>query len=93
MQEAGVPVGAVLTPEELLDDRQLLFRDFFSPVPATAGGSLRVPAAVPILLNGKRAWKARTAGPALGGHSAEVAHGLGYETAEIAALFEGEVLF
>ncbi len=52
-QQAGVPIGPVFTPRELLTDAQYVASDFIAHVPDTGGAALQAPRS-PASVNGAR---------------------------------------
>lgn len=83
---AGVPVGAVQTIPQMVEDPQITGRQLMKEGPAPKGmpGTVRTVGA-PMIVNGKKDG-AIPAAPRLGEHTADILAENGYEASEIAAL-------
>ena len=88
LQKAGVPAGAVQTPNERVDeDPQLKYRDFLPEIEHPELGPTRVEA-IPMKVS-STPWKLKRSSPLLGEHSAEIyMELLGVAGEELASLYE-----
>ena len=88
LQKAGVPAGAVQTPNERVDDDpQLKYRDFLPEIEHPELGPTRVEA-IPMKMS-STPWKLKRSSPLLGEHSAEIyMELLGVAGEELASLYE-----
>jgi len=85
LSEAGVSVAPVHSNRDIAQDAQVVFRESITRVTDADFGSVAVPCVVPRL--SATPGEARSAGPAIGAHNAEVYGGwLGLSDAERAAL-------
>ena len=82
-QTQGLPVAAVLSPLEVLDDDQLRFRKFFAECVGGDGGRATVAAALPFVTQDRERWLPQRLAPALGEHTASFCAELGYTNAEV----------
>ncbi len=89
-EELGLPYAPILRPAELFDDPHLAGSGGLLPVTLPDGRQTRLPA-IPLALDGKRPGLRRDL-PKAGEHGAEIARGLGYTEAEIAALRQAGAL-
>ena len=91
LEQAKVPGGPVLTPQEALDHEHVQAIDFFKQV-EYPGAKKPIPIAdFPVTLS-KSPGTVRTRAPQLGEHTEEVLTELGYDSAAIAALREERVV-
>ena len=88
LQKAGVPAGAVQTPDERVDnDPQLKYRDFLPEIKHPELGTTRVEA-IPMKMS-STPWNLKRSSPLLGEHSAEIyMELLGVDGEELASLYE-----
>jgi benzylsuccinate CoA-transferase BbsE subunit len=90
-QEHRIPICPVNTPKDLIDNKQLLYRGFFSQVAHTfSGRNLTAPGA-PYHLS-KTPWRSSRASPTLGQHTAEILSELGLSSEAQSALFKSRVV-
>jgi crotonobetainyl-CoA:carnitine CoA-transferase CaiB-like acyl-CoA transferase len=92
LEQAGIPVGPILTPQQALDDPQVAAMHFLTAVEGYPG--LKCAAQVsdlPVRFNRIQAGIERPP-PRVGEHTAEILTELGYSTTEIAALRAGSVI-
>jgi crotonobetainyl-CoA:carnitine CoA-transferase CaiB-like acyl-CoA transferase len=90
LQAADVPVGKIYSVRDMMSDPQFLARGMFEQHHFADGTPIKLPAITPKLsaTPGATNW----IGPALGQHTDEVLHQLGYSESEIAALRRDGVL-
>jgi CoA:oxalate CoA-transferase len=89
-QEAGMPVGIVATPKDILESPQLQARDYFVEIDHPVVGKLRYPGA-PVIAN-QTPWTSGRA-PLLGEHNEEIyCHCLGYSRQDLVRLRECGVI-
>ncbi|MEO7496827.1 MAG: CaiB/BaiF CoA-transferase family protein, partial [Massilia sp.] len=90
LKAAVVPAGKIYSVRDMASDPQFIARGMFEQHQFADGTPLKVPAVSPKLsaTPGTTRWL----GPALGQHTDEVLHGLGYSAEQIAALREDGVL-
>jgi len=88
--EAGITVGVVRSPAEVIADPQLAANRMVVPL-AGAGGRLTMTVSSPIQVRGIDKQPAQRA-PQLGEHNTDVLREIGFDDAEIAALTERQVV-
>ncbi len=92
LEAAGLPAGPVYSLQQALDDPQVAAMGFLAAVTNYPGLDRAAPvAAMPVELS-KSPGALRTPPPSLGEHTDRVLAGLGYDTAQIAALRAAEVV-
>jgi crotonobetainyl-CoA:carnitine CoA-transferase CaiB-like acyl-CoA transferase len=79
-----VPSGPVRFTEELLEDPQVLANDLVVTVDHTLAGPVRMVG--PIVKMSGTPTQVRSASPALGEHTREILHSIGYSDEQIAEL-------
>jgi benzylsuccinate CoA-transferase BbsE subunit len=90
-QATRIPICPVRTPKDILESRQLAYRDFFvSQRHAQTGRVMKVPGA-PYRLTATP-WAVTGPSPRLGEHTADILDELGYDAAERAALLKTRVI-
>jgi benzylsuccinate CoA-transferase BbsE subunit len=90
-QAKRIPICPVRTPKDILESRQLAYRDFFvSQRHAQTGRAMRVPGA-PYRLTATP-WAAAGPSPRLGEHTADILDELGYDATARAALLKTRVI-
>jgi benzylsuccinate CoA-transferase BbsE subunit len=90
-QAHRVPICPVNSPKDIVDNRQLNFRGFFSEISHTfSGAPLKVPGA-PYHLT-KTPWRLSRPSPMLGEHTSEILTELGVEFGSQAALLKAGVV-
>jgi len=90
-QEMGTPVGAVRSPEQVINDKQMAAREFFVEVEHSETGKLTYPG-VPYKFS-EIIRETQVAAPLLGQHNEEIYCGrLGYTKRELARLKEAGVI-
>ena len=84
LKTADVPVSKIYSVRDMMSDPQFLARGMFEQHAFKDGTPIKLPAITPKLSEtpGNTKWL----GPALGEHSDEVLHALGYDDAQIAQL-------
>ena len=82
-QARGLPVAAVLSPLEVVDDDQLRFRHFFVECLGGDGERTTLAAALPFITQDDERWLPQRLAPVLGEHTASFCAELGYSSAEI----------
>jgi len=87
----GVPCSPVRSVEELVNDEQLAFREFFVEIDHPVAGRLRYPGA-PYKLSATP-WKAERPAPLLGQHNGQVYRQmLGYRRPDLARMRQAGVI-
>jgi benzylsuccinate CoA-transferase BbsE subunit len=77
-QSRRIPICPINTPRDIVENRQLAFRDFFVPLPHPySGASLKSPGA-PYRLDATP-WSGGVGAPRLGEHTSDVLSELGYD--------------
>lgn len=90
-QRRRIPICPVSTTADLLQNRQLAFRNFFEQTPHPySGATLTVPGA-PYRLQATP-WRLGRPAPRLGEHTVDVLSGLGYDTQQQAVLLRQGVI-
>jgi len=90
-QEKGIPVGAVRSADQVLNDIQMMARGFFIEVEHPQIGKLKYPGVPYKLYDFQK--ETPTAAPQLGQHNVEIYCGrLGYTKREITRLKESGVI-
>jgi formyl-CoA transferase len=90
MEKAEVPAGRIYSAADIAADPHYAARGMIEQIVAGDGGPLKVPGIVPKLSSTPGA--IRSAAPALGEHTDEVLHGVGYSEGEIAELRKNNIL-
>jgi formyl-CoA transferase len=90
LKEADVPVSKIYSVRDMMSDPQFLARSMFEQHRFADGTPIKLPAITPKLSEtpGETKWL----GPALGEHTSEVLHGLGYDDERIAQLRRDRVI-
>ena len=91
LDAAAVPGGPVYTYAQILSDPHIKARNMVVEIDHPKIGRMKS-LGLPIKSTGELT-SIRTAAPWLGQHTHEVLHGLGYTDADIAALFDGAVVY
>ncbi|HKD68666.1 MAG TPA: CoA transferase [Candidatus Binataceae bacterium] len=89
-QAGGLPCAPLNTVADLVDDKQLMERNFFVPIDHPVAGRLSYPGA-PLKMN-ENSYVIRRSAPLLGQHNAEVLGQLGYGPEDLAALSAAAVI-
>jgi benzylsuccinate CoA-transferase BbsE subunit len=90
-QERRIPVCPISTPKDILENRQLAYRDFFSSIDHLPSGRNIVTPGAPYRLS-ETPWRAPSHAPLMGQHTDEILADLGYSKADRAALQQAGVL-
>jgi formyl-CoA transferase len=90
MEKAEVPAGRIYSAADIAADPHYAARGMIEQIVAGDGGPLKVPGIVPKLSATPGA--IRSVAPALGEHTDEVLHGVGYSEGEIAELRKNNIL-
>jgi benzylsuccinate CoA-transferase BbsE subunit len=77
-QSRRIPICPINTPRDIVENRQLAFRDFFVPLPHAYSGTLLKSPGAPYRL-GATPWSGGIAAPRLGEHTFDVLSELGYD--------------
>jgi len=95
LYEAGqarrIPICPVRTPKDILESRQLAFRDFFVTQRHAPSDRLMTVPGAPYRLS-VTPWKAGSSAPRLGEHTNEILDDLGYPAMARAALLKAKVI-
>jgi benzylsuccinate CoA-transferase BbsE subunit len=90
-QARRIPICPVRTPKDILESRQLAFRNFFVTQHHPATNRLMTVPGAPYRLSATP-WKAGSGAPRLGEHTNEILEGLGYDAVTRAALLKAKVI-
>ena len=90
-QARRIPICPVRTPRDILESRQLAFRDFFVTQRHPQTDRLMTVPGAPYRFSATP-WKAGCISPRLGEHTDEILHGLGYDAVARAALLKAKVI-
>lgn len=88
LDEAGIPAGPVLSPQQAVDHEQVAGMDFLQPTSVGTGSEQTAPLMRAPLDLSETPASIRTAPPRAGEHNAEVLGELGYSAQDIARLKE-----
>lgn len=90
-QEKHIPVAALNTSEDVVNDRQFIARDFFVDIEHPEAGRIKYPSAS--YKFSETPWRAQRSAPLLGQHNEEIYHQrLRYTKEEISDLMELDII-